>query len=742
MAGARRFTLHTQLLVSFAGMGLLVAALLAVGSRLVDDAAARLEATLETQVRPLARLSRLQSQVDGVRVLEVEMPRLVDPFAVSDQVELLQSAALAFDTDLRRFATTPGALDPRDAQALLEAWQRYRSDLQRSEQFASAMKLDDVQRVATYDSVQRFKAISRTIKQAAERTEAQADAAFRQALAEHDRLRAWFAGISFGGLALLALWLALLARSVTGRLSRLSAAATDLAEGRGTGPLAVPGHDELADLGRAFDTMLATVAAREAALRAAQEDLERRVAARTDELELANGRLVREIDERRRAETLLQHQAQFDSLTGLPNRVLAMERLNQAMRGAQRNGSLVVLVFLDLDDFKKVNDNLGHAAGDALLVQAAQRLQESVRPEDTVARLGGDEFVIVLTDVAAAEDAQAVTEKLLQAFRPPFLLGGHQVVVSPSMGLAVHPDDGEDTSSLLRHADLAMYEAKESGRNTYRFFNRLAHDRSVRRLMIESRLRQALERQELWLAFQPLVQTRDQRLVGAEALLRWNSPEIGKVPPDQFIAVAEHTGLIVPIGAWVIEQACTQLAAWHRAGRTDLHVSVNVSPRQFRDAQLLGSVREALARHALPAHGLQIEVTEGLLIRNQPEVRATLEALTQMGVRLALDDFGTGYSSLSYLKRYPFDLLKIDREFVRDLAIDPDDRALVSAAISMARGLSLAVVAEGVESEAQLAFLRELQCDFVQGYLFSPPVPATEFHARWLSADAALPAAG
>jgi diguanylate cyclase (GGDEF)-like protein len=441
---------------------------------------------------------------------------------------------------------------------------------------------------------------------------------------------------------------------------------------------------------------------------------------------------LREIDERRRVEERLAHQAQYDSLTDLPNRLLAMDRLSQAILAAQRSASHVVLIFLDLDDFKKVNDSLGHAAGDALLKQAAERLRHAVRAEDTVARHGGDEFLVILGRLHAPEDAEPIADKILRAFAPSFDIGESEVVVTPSMGLAVYPEDGDSPSTLLRNADLAMYDAKDSGRNAFRYFNQQVHDSSVRRLAIERRLRSALQHDEFCLDYQPLVATASREVVGAEALLRWSSPDYGRVAPEHFIAVAEHTGLIVEIGDWVLRTACAQLGAWRELGQTNFRVAVNVSPRQFRGDRLLATVRECLTKHALPPGSLQIEVTEGLLMRNQPEVRETLVALSALGVQLAMDDFGTGYSSLSYLKRFPFDALKIDRVFVRDLATDPDDRALVIAAIRMGKGLGLSVVAEGVETDEQLAFLAEQECDIVQGHLFSKALAPEQFEARWL----------
>ncbi|WP_181179147.1 putative bifunctional diguanylate cyclase/phosphodiesterase [Methylibium rhizosphaerae] len=727
-----RLTLRTRLALSFAGAGLLVVALLLVGHRVVREAALQQEEALTAQVRPLARINRLQSQISRIRVLEVELPRLTDLFAVANQLELLEAERRAFDRELSEFTGELREQQPAAAAVLDERWRRYQAELEGLRRHVKAMDLAAAQRLATFESAERFKAVSHTLKQLAEGTESQAAAALAQARGQQGRQLVLFLAMSAFGLVALALWTGLLARSVSGRISRLRDAAARVAEGQGEQPVPVSGNDELADLGLAFNTMQAKVAAREKALRAAHDELDARVAQRTQELHSANEQLLREIDERRRAEQRLAHQAQYDSLTDLPNRMLAMDRLSQAMLAAQRGGHHVVLIFLDLDDFKKVNDTLGHPAGDALLVQAAARLRHAVRAGDTVARHGGDEFLVILGGLTAPEDAEVIAEKILRAFAPPFSVGENEVVVSPSLGLAVYPDDGDEGSLLLRNADLAMYDAKDSGRNTFRYFNQQVHDSSVQRLAIEHSLRSAASRDEFELVYQPLVAAAGGQVVGAEALLRWRSAEHGYVLPDHFISVAEHTGLIVDIGDWVLRTACEQLRAWHDAGWSGLHMAVNVSPRQFRGDRLLRSVRECLAVHRFAPGGLQVEVTEGLLIRNQPEVHDMLAALSGLGVRLAMDDFGTGYSSLSYLKRFPFDAIKIDRGFVRDVASDPDDRALVIAAIRMGKGLGLSVVAEGVETEQQRAFLAEQGCDVLQGFLFGAPLPADAFAQRWL----------
>jgi diguanylate cyclase (GGDEF)-like protein len=728
-----RITLRTKLFISCVGVGALVAALLLLGNHIIRDASQRLEGTLTAQVRPLAQLNRLQAQISRIRVLEVEIPRLTDLFAVSDQLELLKAEIDAFDRDFGVFVAGLKADKRPEAASLEEQWRRYEADLKEIVKLAQAMQLSAVQRVSTFESAARVKAISRILRQLAESTEAGANQAFDQAVARHGDQRTLFVAVSVIGLLVFVTWIVLLARSLSGRVSRLRDAAMQVAEGRRDSPIVVVGRDELADLGGAFNTMQEKVHAREQALRDSHAEMESRVQARTRELYGANERLTREIDERLRVEERILHQAQHDALTGLPNRILAMDRLAQAILQAQRAHSHVVLIFLDLDDFKRINDSLGHHMGDALLVQAAGRLRDTVRAEDTVARQGGDEFLIIIGGLATPHDAENVAEKIVGAFGPSFQVGESDVVVSPSMGLAVYPFDGEDVETLLRNADLAMYDAKEQGRNTYRYFNQKVHESSVMRLAIEHRLRGALPRGELRLFYQPLVSTATRKVIGAEALLRWQSPDYGLVAPDHFMAVAEHTGLIVDIGEWVLSTACAQARRWRDLGWEGFRIGVNVSPRQFRGRRLLNCMRECLERERIPPSCLQIEVTEGLLIRNQPEVREILGAFNAEGVLLALDDFGTGYSSLSYLKRFPFDILKIDREFVRDLASDPDDRALVTAAIRMGKELGLIVVAEGVETEEQLAILAEQECDVIQGFVIGEAIGAEFFEERWIA---------
>ena len=436
-----------------------------------------------------------------------------------------------------------------------------------------------------------------------------------------------------------------------------------------------------------------------------------------------------DISERKSAEAKIAFLAHHDTLTDLPNRLLLRDRMQQAIAHAERSGSRVALLFVDLDRFKAVNDSFGHPAGDALLRDTARRLEDCVRDSDTVSRHGGDEFLVVLTDLQDAEVPARVAAKAMEALAQPFRIDGHEVTLSASVGIAVFPDDGAGFDELLKKADIAMYHAKESGRNAFRFYTEHMNADAQQRLELHGLLRRALERNEFRLHYQPVVDLASGRVVGAEALLRWQSPERGLVAPGQFIAAAEHSGLIVPIGEWVLGEACAELARWHARGARELSMAVNISAIQFRRGDVEDTVRRALEASGVPPDALELELTESILIDGAEQVLATLRRLQALGVRLAIDDFGTGYSSLAYLKRFAVDKLKIDQSFVRDIVSDQDDAAIVRAVIQMAKSLNLNVLAEGVETEDVAAALRRMECDLVQGYFFGRPVPADEFRA-------------
>lgn len=470
------------------------------------------------------------------------------------------------------------------------------------------------------------------------------------------------------------------------------------------------------------------------ALMQAHEELENRVAERTAELAEANLRLQEEVAEREQAEERVMHLANHDALTGLPNRRLLIDRLGQALALAHRENHQVAVLFMDLDRFKTINDSLGHMTGDALLQNVARRLSETLREGDTVSRLGGDEFVVVLPSLDQPKAAEKVALKLVDALAPPIDLGGQELRVSASIGISLFPEDGCDTETLLRNADSAMYHAKDMGRNNYQFFMEQMNVAAAERLRLENDLHRALERQEFELHFQPRVSVANGLACGIEALIRWRHPERGLVLPGHFIPVAEDTGLIVPIGEWVINEACRQGTAWCAAGLPQIPVAVNLSPRQFRQSNLVDTVARAIERHGWPCNLLELEITEGVLMQQTSDTLKTLEALNRLGVGLAIDDFGTGYSSLSYLKRFPVDFLKIDQSFVRDIAVDPDDATIVTAIIGLAHSLGLTVVAEGVENASQLDFIREAGCDEAQGYHIGRPMPAGQM-AEWLLAN-------
>ena len=427
---------------------------------------------------------------------------------------------------------------------------------------------------------------------------------------------------------------------------------------------------------------------------------------------------------RKQQELQILQQAHFDSLTDLPNRFLSLDRLSQLLSEAERNGDKVAVLFLDLDDFKKINDTLGHEAGDKLLVEAAARLKGALRSGDTVGRLGGDEFLVLLGGLNDAIDARPITENLLNTFKSPFRIGGRELIQATSIGVAIYPDDGDNASELLRKADSAMYHAKEKDRNTYCFFTEAMNRDVSRRLALEEQMHGALGRGEFEVHYQPKIEIGSGRVVGSEALLRWTNAALGTVSPAEFIPIAEQTGLIVAIGRYVLDEALANTAIWQNSYDVDFNLAVNLSPCQFRDPQMVSYISEAMRQNNLTRGSLELEITEGVLLSGYGFIDDTLAELKDIGVSIAMDDFGTGYSSMSYLRKYPFDVLKIDRSFVVDITADQADRELINAAIAMAHGLNLKVVAEGVETEGQLAYLKDQGCDFAQGYLFSKPVSA------------------
>jgi diguanylate cyclase (GGDEF)-like protein/PAS domain S-box-containing protein len=451
--------------------------------------------------------------------------------------------------------------------------------------------------------------------------------------------------------------------------------------------------------------------------------------------------VISDITARKEAERRLSYLATHDALTGLKNRSLFYENLQHALARARRGADRVALLFLDIDNFKAINDTLGHHSGDQLLREIAARIAGCVRDSDTVARQGGDEFTVMIEDIGDPDEVAHVAQKMLDALAPKFVVAGREIFVTASIGIDVFPTDAGSADDLLKNADAAMYHAKEQGRNNYQFYSAELNAAAHKRLTLESGLRRALERQEFVLHYQPQVTLRGGRLVGIEALLRWQHPEHGLIMPDEFIPLAESSGLIVAIGEWVLRAACAQHKAWQDAGLSIAPVAVNISARQFRP-DFVDTVRRALEDTQLDARHLELEITESLLMRNIEATSAALHRLNELGVGLAVDDFGTGHSSLYYLKRFPVDKLKVERAFVQDIAADPDDAALVRAIVGLGHSLGLRVTAEGVETELQFAHLLGMNCDEAQGYYFSRPLPARECEALLRAAEISVPSAG
>jgi len=443
----------------------------------------------------------------------------------------------------------------------------------------------------------------------------------------------------------------------------------------------------------------------------------------------------RDITDRKKAEQEILQLAHYDTLTGLPNRSLLQDRLSQALSLANRGNITLAVLFLDLDRFKHVNDAFGHQIGDLLLQEVSRRLKDCVRATDTVSRIGGDEFVIILTNLIKCSQAGSIAAKIISSMSRLFQLGGHELYSGTSIGIALYPTDGNDVDTLLKHADMAMYQAKESGRGTFKFFSPEHNEKMLQRMQLEQALRRAIEHQELSLDYQPQIDSATGSINGLEALLRWQHPQLGLLLPGLFITIAEETGLIIPLGEWVLRTACRQARAWQRAGYHRLRIAVNISPRQFQQRGLIPMIDAILQETGCDPRGLELELTETTLMDSPKEAIALLKALKRRGISLAIDDFGTGYSSLSHLKHFPIDRLKIDRSFVNDLTRSREDSAIVEAIIAMAHRLGLEVVAEGVEHPDQHVILSDWGCKTCQGFLYSRAVPADEATALLATAQ-------
>lgn len=519
-------------------------------------------------------------------------------------------------------------------------------------------------------------------------------AANRESATRVGDLAFWLLVISgAAGLAIGVVASTLIARSIIGPLSSLESTALAVADGHLEARAATTGPRELALLGASLNQM-------------------------TEEL--------LDVSKRRELEETIRHQAYHDALTDLPNRALFKDRLSVALAQARRSEQMYAVMFLDLDRFKVVNDTAGHAEGDRLLKIVADHLKSLMREGDSVARVGGDEFTVLL-EITKMEYAISIAERILRSFQEPRQLGGHEFRITVSIGITVFPGHGGDAETLLRNADIAMYRAKEEGRNNYQIYTPAMNALLLERLAVESDLRHALEREEFVLYYQPQVDMKTRRITGLEALVRWEHPRRGLVPPMEFIPLAEETGLIAPLGEWVLRTACRQNKAWQDAGLPPMRVAVNLSARQFEQPGLARAIAHVLSETGLAPQYLELEITESTAMRNVDYTAGMLRELKEMGVRIAIDDFGTGHSSLGYLKRFPVDMLKIDQSFVRDLPADEHDATLASGIIAMAHELKLEVIAEGVETEEQFAFLQRQRCDEMQGYLFSKPVPTGEF---------------
>jgi len=484
------------------------------------------------------------------------------------------------------------------------------------------------------------------------------------------------------------------------------------------------GRDELGSLIVDFNIMLEEIQARDEKLKTHQEELEARVAQRTRELERANIELASSKEQAESVAKRMQFHAHHDSLTGLPNRVLLNDRIKTELAHARREQSILALLFLDLDRFKIINDSLGHATGDQLLRIISRRVKDCVREGDTVARLGGDEFMVLLPRIASASDAGRISNKIIDSLTEPVSCNGHDLHITTSVGISIYPFDGTDAETLVRNADISMYRAKELGRNKAVYYTAELNAGSRKQLVLETNLRKALERNELKLFYQPKIDIALNTIVGVEALLRWQRPGMGYISPKDFIPIAEESGLITPIGEWVLHTAFRQLREWHDAGFTDLTMAVNLSSVQLARTGFENILESALVDSGINPALAELEVTENVAMKNMESAAATLYKLKKMGVSIAMDDFGTGYSSLGYLRSLPIDTVKIDQSFVRDIPDNMEDVLIAQAIIAMASSLNMALVVEGIETVRQLNFFKQQGCRIVQGYLFSKPVEA------------------
>ncbi|MGD8631495.1 MAG: EAL domain-containing protein, partial [Gammaproteobacteria bacterium] len=518
-----------------------------------------------------------------------------------------------------------------------------------------------------------------------------------------------------------------MSRIITDPLLRLSEIARQITTEKNYA-LRVEGQekDELGNLIADFNAMLDEIQARDNALEDHKHMLEERVGQRTRELKVANQELKSAKEEAESVARRMEYHAHHDGLTGLPNRALLNDRISMELAHARRHKTVMALLFLDLDRFKLINDSLGHATGDQLLRAISRRLSRCIRDEDTVARLGGDEFMVLLPRISGSADAGRIGSKIIDSLIEPVSCNGHELHVTTSIGISVYPYDGRDAETLVKNADISMYRAKELGRNKLVYYTPEMNAGSRKQLALETNLRKAVENNELQLQYQPKVDINMNRIVGVEALLRWEHPGMGYISPLDFIPIAEDSGLIAPIGEWVLHTAFAELGNWHRAGHHDITMAINLSSSQLARPGLENIVAAALDAAGINPGMAELEITENVAMQNIEPTIATLTRLKQMGIRIAMDDFGTGYSSLGYLRRLPVDMLKIDQSFVHGIPESKEDALIAQTIIAMARSLSLSLVVEGIENARQLRFFRQQGCDIVQGYLFSEPVNAAE----------------